>query len=161
MAGHRFVGGDAGRRRRFFRRTPPRRFDGAGRTGHDPLELRVTTVGKALPNTEIQIVDPATGAPLPLGQQGELCARGYMVMKGYDDDPAVGCAWLAAGRGCCTGGRGKRGEDVLDCLVRLGGGETKHPVDGLFGGGLPERREGEKHGGREANDFRAHGIHCR
>src|ERR1017187_8185689 len=116
MAGPRLVGGDAGRRRRFFRRTPPRRFDGAGRTGHDPLELRVTTVGKALPNTEIQIVDPATGAPLALGQQGELCARGYMVMKGYDDDPAVGCAWLAAGRGCCTGGRGKRGEDVLDCL---------------------------------------------
>ena len=52
----------------------------------DPLELRVTTVGKALPNTEIQIVDPRTGAQLPLGEQGELCARGYMVMKGYDQD---------------------------------------------------------------------------
>jgi len=55
----------------------------------DPLELRVTTVGKALPNTEIQIVDPETGAPIPLGEQGELCARGYMVMKGYDDDAAA------------------------------------------------------------------------
>ena len=53
----------------------------------DPLEIRVTTVGKALPNTEIQIVDPETGASVPMGQQGELCARGYMVMKGYDDDP--------------------------------------------------------------------------
>ena len=52
-----------------------------------PLEIRVTTVGKALPNTEIRIVDPETGAPLPLGEQGELCARGYMVMKGYDEDP--------------------------------------------------------------------------
>jgi len=54
----------------------------------DPLEIRVTTVGKALPNTEIQIVDTETGATLPMGEQGELCARGYMVMKGYDDDPA-------------------------------------------------------------------------
>ncbi len=53
----------------------------------DPLEIRVTTVGKALPNTEIQIADLETGAPLPIGEQGELCARGYMVMKGYDDDP--------------------------------------------------------------------------
>jgi fatty-acyl-CoA synthase len=52
-----------------------------------PLEIRVTTVGKALPNTEIRIADPQTGATLPLGEQGELYARGYMVMKGYDDDP--------------------------------------------------------------------------
>jgi len=52
-----------------------------------PLELRVTTVGKALPNTEIKIAHPETGECLPLGEQGELCARGYMVMKGYDGDP--------------------------------------------------------------------------
>ena len=44
-------------------------------------------MGKALPNTEVQIVDPETGACLPLGEQGELCARGYLVMKGYDEDP--------------------------------------------------------------------------
>jgi fatty-acyl-CoA synthase len=53
----------------------------------DPLELRVTTVGTALPNTEIRIVDPKTRRPLPIGQQGELCTRGYLVMKGYDADP--------------------------------------------------------------------------
>jgi fatty-acyl-CoA synthase len=52
-----------------------------------PLEIRVTTVGKALPNTEVKIAHPATGECLPLGEQGELCARGYMVMKGYDADP--------------------------------------------------------------------------
>jgi fatty-acyl-CoA synthase len=55
----------------------------------DPLELRVTTVGKPLPNTEIQIVDPRTGAHLPIGEPGELCARGYMIMKGYDQDQAA------------------------------------------------------------------------
>jgi len=53
----------------------------------DPLELRVTTVGTALPNTEIQIVDPITQRRQPLGEQGELCTRGYLVMKGYDADP--------------------------------------------------------------------------
>ncbi len=52
----------------------------------DALELRVTTVGTALPNTEIQIVDPQTHRRLPIGQQGELATRGYLVMKGYDDD---------------------------------------------------------------------------
>ena len=53
----------------------------------DPMELRVTTVGAALANTEVQIVDPETGARLPIGEQGELCTRGYLVMKGYDADP--------------------------------------------------------------------------
>ena len=53
----------------------------------DPFELRVTTVGAPLANTEVQIVDPETRARLPIGQQGELCTRGYLVMKGYDADP--------------------------------------------------------------------------
>ncbi len=39
------------------------------------------------PNTEVQIVDPKTGARLPIGEQGELCTRGYLVMQGYDADP--------------------------------------------------------------------------
>jgi fatty-acyl-CoA synthase len=50
---------------------------------HDPLELRVSTVGRALPEVEVKIVDIETGATLPPGKQGELCTRGYHVMKGY------------------------------------------------------------------------------
>jgi fatty-acyl-CoA synthase len=53
----------------------------------DTLELRTTTIGKAMPNTEVKIVDVLTGETLPIGEQGELCARGYFVMSGYDDDP--------------------------------------------------------------------------
>ncbi|MBI5657224.1 MAG: AMP-binding protein [Geobacter sp.] len=49
----------------------------------DSIELRVATVGRALPGAEVKIVDIETGATLPPGKQGELCARGYMVMKGY------------------------------------------------------------------------------
>ena len=50
---------------------------------HDSLELKTTTVGKALPNVEVKIVDPLIGTEMPLGEQGELCTRGYHVMKGY------------------------------------------------------------------------------
>ncbi|MRR53024.1 MAG: AMP-binding protein [Deltaproteobacteria bacterium] len=49
----------------------------------DPIELRVATVGRALPDVEVKIVDIETGATLPPGKQGELCGRGYLVMKGY------------------------------------------------------------------------------
>src|SRR5258708_2657494 len=53
----------------------------------DALELRVSTVGKAMPETEVKIVAPATGETLPVGERGELCTRGYLVMKGYDQEP--------------------------------------------------------------------------
>ena len=49
----------------------------------DPLELKVSTVGKVLPNVELKIVDIESGDQLPPGKQGELCTRGYLVMKGY------------------------------------------------------------------------------
>ncbi len=53
----------------------------------DAIELRVATVGPALPETEVKIISIDSGETLPVGEQGELCARGYMVMKGYDDEP--------------------------------------------------------------------------
>jgi fatty-acyl-CoA synthase len=52
----------------------------------DPLELRVSTVGCAVPNAEVKIVAPVSDETLPVGEQGELCARGYMVMTGYDGE---------------------------------------------------------------------------
>ncbi len=52
----------------------------------DPLELRVSTIGKALPNCEVKIVDPLTGEDLPDGQPGEICTRG-LLMKGYFHNP--------------------------------------------------------------------------
>jgi fatty-acyl-CoA synthase len=49
----------------------------------DPLELRVSTVGRALPETEVRIVSLETGEDCEPGEQGELWTRGYLVMKGY------------------------------------------------------------------------------
>jgi len=53
----------------------------------DSLEIRVNTVGRAMPQTELQVVSTTDGARLPIGMQGEICVRGYAVMKGYDGDP--------------------------------------------------------------------------
>jgi fatty-acyl-CoA synthase len=53
----------------------------------DTLEHRCETVGQAMPHTEIKIVDPATGQVVPRGEPGEFCARGYLVMRGYWEDP--------------------------------------------------------------------------
>lgn len=49
----------------------------------DPIQLRVESVGKALPHVEVKIVEPGTTNEVPRGIQGELCTRGYHVMKGY------------------------------------------------------------------------------
>jgi fatty-acyl-CoA synthase len=53
-----------------------------------PLERRVSTVGTVQPHLEVKIVDPESGADVPLGSSGELCTRGYSVMRGYwEDEP--------------------------------------------------------------------------
>jgi fatty-acyl-CoA synthase len=52
----------------------------------DTLETRCTTVGCPLPETEVRIAS-AEGTTVEAGEQGELLARGYMVMKGYDGEP--------------------------------------------------------------------------
>ncbi|WP_053362956.1 AMP-binding protein [Bacillus sp. FJAT-27251] len=54
---------------------------------NDPVELRVETVGRALPDVEVKIVEPGTSRELPYNTQGELCTRGYHVMKGYYRNP--------------------------------------------------------------------------
>jgi fatty-acyl-CoA synthase len=52
----------------------------------DSLTRRVTTVGRPLAHTEIQVIDPDTGAQVDRGIPGELCTRGYCVMAGYWND---------------------------------------------------------------------------
>jgi fatty-acyl-CoA synthase len=53
----------------------------------DDLEHRVGTIGKTLPETEVKIVDPRSNETVEIGERGELCTRGYLVMKGYDGEP--------------------------------------------------------------------------
>ncbi|MEK4922854.1 AMP-binding protein [Cytobacillus sp. FSL R5-0569] len=53
----------------------------------DPINLRVESVGRALPEVEVKIVEPGTAHEVPIGTQGELCTKGYHVMKGYYNNP--------------------------------------------------------------------------
>jgi fatty-acyl-CoA synthase len=48
---------------------------------------RAETIGRPVPQTEVKVVEPGGTTTLPVGELGELCARGYMVMKGYNDMP--------------------------------------------------------------------------
>ncbi len=49
----------------------------------DSFETRCNTVGKEYPFTEVKVVNPETGEECKSGEQGEICCRGYLVMKGY------------------------------------------------------------------------------
>jgi fatty-acyl-CoA synthase len=53
----------------------------------DPAEIRATTVGTNYPGVEVKVVDPDTGEECPPNVQGEICCRGYNVMKGYYNNP--------------------------------------------------------------------------
>jgi fatty-acyl-CoA synthase len=67
----------------------------------DPLDKRVSTVGRVLPHLEVKIVD-SQGRIVPVGEKGELCTKGYSVMQGYWNDPertaeAVQGGWMHTG----------------------------------------------------------------
>ncbi len=53
----------------------------------DPPEIKSSTVGKALPFIDVKIIDPETGKTVGCNQPGEICCRGYNVMKGYYNLP--------------------------------------------------------------------------
>jgi fatty-acyl-CoA synthase len=99
----------------------------------DPIELRVSTVGRALPNVEVKIADPATGAEMPRGKQGELCTRGFIVMKGYYNLPEATAkaiddeGWLHTGDLATMDERGycKITGRLKDMIIR--GGENIYP----------------------------------
>jgi fatty-acyl-CoA synthase len=99
----------------------------------DPLEKRVSTVGRVHPHVEVKIVDPATGAIVPRGTPGELCTRGYSVMLGYWADEAATRAAIDAARWMHTGDLATMDADgyvnivgrIKEMIVR--GGEKIYP----------------------------------
>jgi fatty-acyl-CoA synthase len=127
----------------------------------DPLEKRVETVGKPLPNCEVKIVDPETGETLGTNQTGEICCKGYNVMKGYykmpektkeviDED-----RWLHSGdlATCDEEGYYSIVGRIKDMIIR--GGENIYPreieefihtIDGIMDVqvvGIPDKKYGE------------------
>jgi fatty-acyl-CoA synthase len=99
----------------------------------DSIEVRVNTVGRAMPRTEIKIVSLETGEIVPLGTQGEICVHGFTLMKGYDGDPEGTAQVIQADGWLHSGDLGIMREDGCihltgrsrDVIIR--GGENIYP----------------------------------
>ena len=128
----------------------------------DSLERRVSTVGRALPEVEVKIIEPSTGKPVPPGVQGELCTRGYHVMKGYYKMPEATAEAIDSDGWLHTGDLAVMDEDgyckitgrIKDMIIR--GGENIYPreieeflythpkVKDVQVVGVPSRKYGEE-----------------
>jgi fatty-acyl-CoA synthase len=99
----------------------------------DPIERRVSTVGRVHPHVESKVVDPATGAVVPPGTPGEVCTRGYLVMLGYWDDESATQAAIDSAGWMHTGDLGVLDDEgyltisgrIKDMIIR--GGENVYP----------------------------------
>jgi fatty-acyl-CoA synthase len=99
----------------------------------DTLEHRCATVGEVMPHTEIKIVDPDSGRAQPRGEPGEFLARGYLVMRGYWNDPERTAEAIDSARWMHTGDLATMDDDgyvrvvgrIKDMIIR--GGENVYP----------------------------------
>src|SRR4051794_3738029 len=96
---------------------------------------RSQTVGPVLPELDVKIVDPASGEPVAPGERGELCCRGYNVMKGYYNNPEATRAAIDADGWLHTGDEAALDPDgcfritgrIKDIIIR--GGENIAPKE--------------------------------
>ncbi len=129
---------------------------------HDTLEHRTATVGQVLPFVEAKIVDPETGKIVPTGVQGELCTRGYHVMKYYYNNPEATKEAIDENGWLHTGDLATMDEDgyfkitgrMKDMIIR--GGENIYPreieeflythpkISDVQVIGVPDRKYGEE-----------------
>jgi fatty-acyl-CoA synthase len=99
----------------------------------DPLEKRVSTVGRVHPHVEVKIIDPERGAIVPRGTPGELCTRGYSVMLGYWNNAEATQEAIDAARWMHTGDLATMDDAgyvnivgrIKDMIIR--GGENIYP----------------------------------
>ncbi len=128
----------------------------------DPLERRVSTVGRVHPHVEIKIVDPVSGEVVPRGDPGELLTRGYSVMLGYWNDPERTAEAIDSARWMHTGDLATMDDEGYvnivgrskDMIIR--GGENVYPreveeflythpdVSDVAVIGVPDERLGEE-----------------
>ncbi|MBU7031529.1 MAG: AMP-binding protein [Theionarchaea archaeon] len=128
----------------------------------DSLELRVETVGPPLAHTEIKIVNPDTGRVQPIGTVGELCCRGFQVMKGYYNKPTETAQtidrdnWLHTGDLAVMDEKGycQITSRIKDMIIR--GGENIYPreieeflhthpkIIDAYVFGVPDKKYGEE-----------------
>ena len=131
---------------------------------HNSPEVRATTVGFEYPNVEVKIFNPETGEECPVGEHGEICCRGYNVMKGYYKNPEATAnaidkeGWLHSGDLAMKTPDGfyKITGRIKDMIIR--GGENIYPrevenfiynipdVEAVEVVGVPSKKYGEQVG---------------
>ena len=99
----------------------------------DSKEVRATTVGREYPGVEVRVIDPETGEECPVGVQGEMCCRGYNVMKGYYKNPEATAEVIDSNGFLHSGDLGVKDKNgnysitgrIKDMIIR--GGENIYP----------------------------------
>ena len=100
---------------------------------HDTFEQRCTTVGRDFPFVEVKVLNPETGEECPVGVQGEMCCRGFNVMKGYYKNPTATAEVIDKNGFLHSGDLGVKDEQgfyritgrIKDMIIR--GGENVYP----------------------------------
>lgn len=114
----------------------------------DSIETRTYTVGRELPGVEVRVIDPETGLECPVEVQGEMCCRGYNVMKGYYKMPEATAAVIDKDGFLHSGDLGIKDADgnfritgrIKDLIIR--GGENIYPREiEEFLYGMPEIKD--------------------
>ncbi|MBO5975318.1 MAG: AMP-binding protein [Paludibacteraceae bacterium] len=133
-------------------------------TVDDTFERRCTTVGRDYPFVEVQVINPETGEICPPGVQGEMCSRGFNVMKGYYKNPQATAEVIDKNGFLHSGDLGIKDEDgyyritgrIKDMIIR--GGENIYPreieeflyhmneISDVQVAGIPSNKYGEEVG---------------
>ena len=101
----------------------------------DPFEVRCTTVGREYEFTEVKVLNPETGEECAVGEEGEMCCRGYNVMKGYYKNPVATAEVIDSNGFMHSGDLGVKDENgnfritgrIKDIIIR--GGENISPKE--------------------------------
>jgi fatty-acyl-CoA synthase len=130
----------------------------------DPIEDRVSTVGRAFPGMDVKVLNPETGEECPIDVDGEMCCRGYNVMKGYYKMPEATAQIIDANGYLHSGDLGAKDAKgnfritgrIKDMIIR--GGENIYPreIEEFLRGmaeirdvqvvGIPSQKYGEEVG---------------
>ena len=130
----------------------------------DSMEIRATTVGRAFPNVEVKVLDPQTNEECPPGTPGEMCCKGYNIMKGYYKNPEATAAIIDENGFLHSGDLGVMDENgyfritgrIKEMIIR--GGENIYPreienflykmpqIEAIEVAGIPSPKYGEQVG---------------
>ncbi len=130
----------------------------------DSFEVRCNTVGRDYPYVEVKVINPETGKECAVGEQGEMCCRGFNVMQGYYKNPAATAEVIDKDGFLHSGDLGVKDENgnyritgrIKDMIIR--GGENIYPreveeflyqLDGIKDvqvAGVPSEKYGEEVG---------------